>query len=316
MRFPEALETCLQRIPSGKVATCGAVAEALGDVRAARTVATWLLDHPEVPGGHRVVRADGRPVLWLRRAELEAEGVALHRGNVPAERFTNRVSGVPLLVELRREQVRLSASVREEDPPEPPRILAGADVAYEGDRAVAVAVSMDAETLEPFEIAERDLDVDFPYIPTYLAFRELPGIEAAVRGLHSRPDALFIDGHGRLHPALFGLACFAGVRLDLPTVGIAKHPLVGRPVPSKRDATRAIPVEFKGSVRGYAWAPPGSSRPFYISVGHRLSLKTALRLSQRATKERYPEPLRLADRLSKERKRMKKAERAASGRTA
>src|SRR5207253_5317343 len=81
----------------------------------------------------------------------------------------------------------------------------------------------------------------FPYttlfrsIPTYLAYREFPGIGAAVRRLSTRPDLLMIDGHGRLHPALFGVACDVGVRLDLPTIGVAKHPLAGRVQPTRSE---------------------------------------------------------------------------------
>ncbi len=175
-----------------------------------------------------------------------------------------------------------------------------------------MAVSLDVRTLETVEACEREVDVDFPYIPTYLAFRELPAIRAALEGLRRKPDLLFVDGHGRLHPAHFGFACLAGVELDIPTIGIAKHPLAGRPVPSRVSVPGATAIELDGAVRGYAWVPPGASRPFYVSVGHRISLPTALATAQRATRRRYPEPLLVADRLSKE-GREKNRERSASG---
>lgn len=311
--FRESLEACLRAIPPGRVATCGTIASALGDVRAARSVATWLLERPETPCAHRVVRADGRPVVPGAGETLEAEGVPLQRGRAAPSRFVESVVATPMLETLRAEQRRLAANVSENDEATAPRTYGGVDVSYAGDRAFAVAVRLDAETLETIEISERELEVDFPYIPTYLAFREFPAVRAAIENLRERPDLLFVDGHGRLHPALFGFACFAGVRLDIPTIGIAKHPLSGRPNPSSRRVLGAVPIEMDGVIRGYTWTPPGGARPFYVSVGHRISLPSALARAQQATRQRYPEPLLVADRLSKERKSKKNAERSASG---
>ena len=311
--FREAIESCLAAIPPGKVATCGLVARALGDVRAARSVATWILEHPDVAGAHRVVRADGRPVAPRAAERLAQEGMRLRRGRVSETRFLASLSATPLLEELRATQLRLAAEVTERDENREPQTFGGVDVAYAGDRAFAVAVRLDARTLETIEVCERTVDVDFPYVPTYLSFREYPPVRAALDGLHERPDLLFVDGHGRLHPALFGFACYAGVQIDRPTIGIAKHPLSGRLAPAMPRALGAIPLEMDGVVRGYAWTPPRASRAFYVSVGHRISLENALRMAQRATRTKYPEPLLVADRLTKERRDKKNVERSASG---
>ncbi len=313
--FGEALGICLEGIPRGRVATCGSVARALGDARAARAVAQFLHDHPEMEAAQRVVRADGRPVLPENVRLLEAECGLDAGGRVRPEKILNEVPEVPLLRDLREEQRRLAGRVVERDAGARIDRIGGADVSYLGDRAFAVAVSLDAESLEPLEIIVRQSVVDFPYIPTYLAFRELPAIQPAVEALRQRPDVLFVDGHGRLHPTGFGFACYAGVSLDIPTVGIAKHALVGRPEPPKAAARDVSPIRLDGRIQGFAWRPPGSSRPIYVSVGHRVSLETALALTKRVTPRRYPEPLRIADRLSKE-ERKKNAERSASERTA
>ncbi len=313
--FADALQSCVDSIPRGKVATCGTLARALGDVKASRAVAQFLRDHPGTPSGHRVVRADGRPVLPEYAPRLREELVVGSSGRVSSARILGALPEVPVLRELREEQRQLARHVVEEDRIGRVERFGGADVSYIGDRAFAVAVTVDAETLEPMEIAIRQTTVDFPYIPTYLAFRELPAIRPAIEALKLEPDVLFVDGHGRLHPRRFGFACYAGVSLDLPTVGIAKHRLVGHPMPPNPAAKDAAPIRLDGSVEGYAWRPAGSSRPIYISVGHRVSLKTALALTRRATRRRYPEPLRIADRISKE-ERKKNAERSASERTA
>lgn len=304
--FGDALAACIESIPEGRVATCGAIARSLGDVRAARAVAEWIRNHPELDPRRQVVRADGHPILASSRRGTAA---------APSARFVDELEAHPILAELRAEQKRMAGTVRETDERRDVRTLGGVDVAYEGDRAFAAAVLLDAQSLRVLETAHHEMVVQFPYIPTYLAFREFPAVEEAVSALHRTPDVLFIDGHGRLHPALFGFACFAGVALDIPCVGIAKHPLAGTAVPAQRAETGAVPIELRGAVRGYAWKSPTASRAFYVSVGHRVSLNKALALAQGATRDRYPEPLRIADRLSKEGKGKKKEERHASGPT-
>lgn len=314
-RFGAALVTCVEEIPPGKVATCGVVALALGDVRAARAVAEWIRAHPEADPRRQVVRADGRPVLAPAATDPGGVRESALQDRYPRESLVDHLAGSPMLADLRAEQEELATHVREEDEGREIRTVGGADVAYAGDRAFAAAVCLDAATLQVLEVVEREIEVDFPYIPSYLAFREFPAVQRAVTALREKPDVLFIDGHGRLHPRRFGFACFAGVSLDMRTVGIAKHPLAGRADPSHRTETGAIPIEFQGRVEGYAWLPPEGSRAFYVSVGHRLRLASALSIAQGATLHRYPEPLRVADRISKEGKK-KNGERSASGQTA
>lgn len=310
--FEDALSECLRRIPRGRVATCGGIARALGDVRAARAVATWITEHPKIPRGHRVVRADGRPILPRAEMALARDGVQTPSGRVESTKFIESLKSVDFLSGLREEQRRLGPRVVEEDLRGPTELVAGVDLAYDGGEAYAVAVSVALPHLDLVEIAAVRRHVDFPYIPTYLAYRESPGIEAAVRGLRKRPDVLLVDGHGRLHPTLFGVACAVGVHLDLPTIGVAKHPLYGRVQSEREKETEARPIQINGVARGYAWVPPGRGRAIYISVGHRISLVQALALVQRSTRHRYPEALRIADRIGRERKRNQKGERVAA----
>jgi len=230
---------------------------------------------------------------------------------VPANRFVPVRTAVPLLDQFRRDQQQLAYLVREEDEGRAARRIAGVDVAYDADRMYTAAICVDATTLAVVEVATATGDASFPYIPTYLAAREFSGIEAAVRRFSAKPDVLMVDGHGRLHPAQFGVACDVGVRLDIPTIGVAKHPLAGRAMKAPGGYNAAIPIVLGGATRGYAWIPPGAARPLFISVGHRISLPTALDLVMRTTRSRYPEPLALADRASKEMKRNEKREKGA-----
>jgi deoxyribonuclease V len=311
--FAKALQRCLDQVEPGRVTTCGAIAQALGDIRALRAVATWIATRPETPGGHRVVRADGRPVLESASRELSQEGTRLFRGRVSPNRILDLLEPTGFLTALREEQQKLSDRVVERDGKMQVGHVAGVDAGYDGNTMHIVAVSLDTKDLSLVEIAAVKRQAEFPYIPTYLAYREFPGIEAAVGRLRRRPDVLIIDGHGRLHPALFGVACYVGVRLDIPTIGVAKHPLVGRVRPGTRSPMRAFPIEFRGRVRGYAWTPPGRKRPIYVSIGHRISLERALEMVRGLTLRGYPEPLRLADRIGREMKRNKRNEKRKKG---
>jgi deoxyribonuclease V len=315
LNFSKALERCLEQPGPGRVTTCGAIARALGDIRASRAVAAWIVIRPDTPGGHRVVRADGRPVLASASRALSREGIRLFRGRVSADRTLDHLEPIGFLTALREEQLKLSERVIEQDGGLQVKRIAGVDAGYEGDTMRIVGVSLNAKDLVPVEVTAVKCQAEFPYIPTYLAYREFPGIEAAVRRLKRRPDVLLIDGHGRLHPALFGVACYVGVRLDLPTIGVAKHPLVGRVRPRVRSPSRASPIEFRGEVRGYAWTPPGRERPIYVSIGHRISLGRALEMVRGFTLRGYPEPLRLADQIGREMKMNKRNEKREKGAT-
>jgi deoxyribonuclease V len=119
--------------------------------------------------------------------------------------------------------------------------------------------------------------------------RETGPVFHALGMLKSHYDLLLVDGHGLLHPRRCGLACYVGVTLDKPTIGVAKSRLCGTVRPDGF-------VEMGGEVLGCA-----ISRKLYVSVGHRVSLKTAIAI----VKEIGTKPLRLADVNSKEQKRRK-----------
>ncbi len=66
-----------------------------------------------------------------------------------------------------------------------------------------------------------------PYIPGYLAFREVPHIISMFDRLKMKrpglwPDVVMVDGNGSLHHRACGVACHVGVMLDLPCLGVAK----------------------------------------------------------------------------------------------
>ncbi len=88
-------------------------------------------------------------------------------------------------------------------------------------------VVLDYPSLEVMERVFSIEQVIFPYIPTFLSFREGPAIMSAFEKLKNRPDILMVDGAGINHPRRAGIATHIGVALDVPTIGITKKRLCG-----------------------------------------------------------------------------------------
>ena len=108
------------------------------------------------------------------------------------------------------------------------RLIGGADQAFPRDNAVrSCVVVLDFENLKLVEKSLVEEVVDFPYLPGFLSFREGPPIIKAFKELKIKPDVLLVDGNGILHPRRIGLASHVGVRLNIPTIGVAKSLLCG-----------------------------------------------------------------------------------------
>lgn len=173
--------------------------------------------------------------------------------------------------------------------------VAGVDVSVQGDRAIGAFVVMTWPELELVESAVAEREVEFPYVPGLLSFREIPVLLEARAKLRSSPDLLFVDGHGRAHPRRVGVACHLGVELDVPAIGCGKSRLVGthrEPRDVKGSRARLV---HEGEVVGYALRTRVGVKPMYVSVGHRIDLDAAVRLVLRATTRfRLPDPVRAA----------------------
>jgi len=110
-----------------------------------------------------------------------------------------------------------------------PRLVGGADVHLRRDSNLGVAVIpvVSLPDLELVESVRVETPVPFPYVPGLPSFRELPPLINAFHRPTRRPDVVLVAGHGRSHPRRFGLACHAGVELDISAVGCAKSRLTG-----------------------------------------------------------------------------------------
>src|SRR5579863_4739322 len=206
--------------------------------------------------------------------------------------------GIP---EARALQQRLSTQVLKQDQLGPVRYVAGTDCGFkdEGKTTRAVVAVLAYPGLELVEYAVAERPTDFPYIPGLLSFREVPTLLAAFDKLKQVPDLLLCDGQGYAHPRRFGIACHLGVTLGLPSIGVAKSRLIGQhPEPSPASGSR-VPLTDKGETVGAVLRTKDKVNPLYVSIGHRISLDSAVDYVLRCCRGyRLPETTRWADGLA------------------
>ncbi len=179
--------------------------------------------------------------------------------------------------------------------------VAGIDVGFEAEgtitRAAVAVLSYPELQLCDQAIARRP--TTFPYIPGFLSFREVPAVLDALETVRIVPDLLLCDGQGIAHPRRLGIACHLGVLTNLPTIGVAKSRLIGKhaEVPEKRGTWE--PLYDRGETIGAVLKTRPNTNPLYISLGHRISLETAIAYVMGCTtKYRLPETTRFAHKLA------------------
>jgi len=183
----------------------------------------------------------------------------------------------------------------------PVRTIAGVDCAFfdSGRQIVAVAVLMQAKTLEIMAMAYAVDQVRMPYVPGLLSFREAPTQFEAVSQLPQSPDLVLVDGAGQAHPRRLGIASHLGLWLGIPTVGVAKSRLCGRHRAVGRRRGCCVKLIDGGEVLGGVLRTRDDVKPLYVSAGHLITLAEAIKWTLRTARQyRLPEPIRAADRIA------------------
>ncbi|MEO1691879.1 MAG: deoxyribonuclease V [Cyanobacteria bacterium J06631_6] len=212
---------------------------------------------------------------------------------------------VKTVAEAKVIQEQLRPQVIKSDRLEEVKYVAGVDIGFENNYAIsksAIAILTYPE-LELVEQAIARIPTAFPYVPGYLSFREIPAILAAFPQLKTTPDLILCDGQGYAHPRRLGLACHLGILLDIPTIGVAKSLFIGKheSVPLEKGSWQ--PLIDKEETIGVVLRSRTNVKPIYISVGHKISLPTAIDYVMGClTKYRLPETTRWADKLASHKK--------------
>lgn len=154
---------------------------------------------------------------------------------------------------------------------------------------VSVAIFNTNSELKTFELADKNI------IRERAQFKALPGLESfrdgaiLARILHgfTKPDLFFIEGHGINHPHRLGLASHVGLALDLPTIAVSRDFIAGHIQTIEGKDAIVENNEVLGAVM------KAGPLKLYIAPGHRVSWQSALELAKKATRQNYPEPLKI-----------------------
>lgn len=183
-------------------------------------------------------------------------------------------------------------------------LIGGIDLAYwkagETEYAVCCIVVINRKTLEVIESKHLSDQIDIPYIPGLLSFRELPLILETLKLVENKMDLLIFDGNGYLHPRHMGIATHAGIILGIPTIGIAKSYYMienAEFTMPMNEPGNFSDIMIHGEVYGRALRTMKNVKPVYLSVGNHISLEDATKLAMElVSKESHiPVPTRLAD---------------------
>ncbi len=169
--------------------------------------------------------------------------------------------------------------------------ICGVDVSYKGKNAFCSAVILDMKSLSLIESRNLSCIVSEPYIPGLFMLREAKPILLTIKKLREDFDVLLVDGQGVLHPRNCGLACYVGLKLDKPVIGVAKKLLCG-------EIQFDSKIKLNGKILGHKIS---NKKTIYVSIGHKISLRTAITIIKNTilSNNWYPEPLRIADQNSK-----------------
>ena len=197
---------------------------------------------------------------------------------------------------LKQEQRKLAQNVVLRDEITKLNLIAATDQIVTEDNIISEIVVMDYKTFAVVEKKYTIKEVAMPYVPGFLAYRELPAILETYNKLEHKPDLILVDGNGVLHPRTCGLASHLGVVLDIPTIGIAKGLLCGNVIGDT--------VYIDKEAVGKALETKEKAKPIYVSVGHKVTLTRALEIIKYCMRNhKLPEPLHLAHKLAAKIKR-------------
>ena len=274
----------LQQIPRGYVSTYGAIADALGDIKASRAVGTILSqnENSDVYPCYKIVYSTGEvgnfthPLGTKEKiSRLKRDGIKITKNRIDRFEdvlFTDFKCDSPLrklaaIQENMKPQIKVDDDFKNS-------YFGAIDVSYSGRMGYGAFLWYNGEKIEKKEVVLRS---DFPYIPGYLAFKEMKFI----RNLCSEFEGiLLVDANGLLHPRMMGLATYAGLKLDMPTIGVAKSLQLG-----KVSGNSVYLYDKKTAIL--------LSKRCIVSPGNKVSLETAIKLLKPELSRSYPKILKL-----------------------
>ena len=221
-----------------------------------------------------------------------------------------------------KEQESLKSNLCFEDDPllQDIMYIGGMDISYDKrDKKTGISglVILDYKTLEIVYEDYNIVKIEEPYIPGFLAFREVKHLVKLIDDLKQNapqflPQVILLDGNGIIHSKQFGLACHLGVLTDTTTIGCSKSLFsvdglnknliedMTKDYLHKKGDTKEL-IGNSGRQWGYILKSSNEEedKPLIISMGNKISNQTAVKIVKKMCKQRIPEPIRLADLITR-----------------
>ena len=205
---------------------------------------------------------------------------------------------------LKRLQIQRSSLVKVNDYLQKPKILLAVTVLQMNQKLRAGGVLYDLETRRQLDSLFGNLSpVSSPYISGFLTLRNKIPLLNIISNFH-KFDLLMVEGAGRQHPRRYGLACDLGVDLDIPTIGITQKSLYGeidfsQSLDKGGSNFHLYPVYDMNDLIAYFIKRPKKKKGLFLSIGHKISLETAVDITLPLLEHKLPEPLYLVKMLLK-----------------
>ena len=182
------------------------------------------------------------------------------------------------------------------------KTIGGADISLNrfGKIAYAGVIVLSFPDLKVVDYATSEKEIEFPYIPGLLSFRETPSLLLAYEKLKTKPDLLMVDGQGIAHPRRLGIASHFGLFIDKPTIGAAKSVLTGefKEPPLMAGSFSHLHDQKTNEIIGAAVRTKSKVKPMIISPGHLITLEESIEIVLKTTRGyRLPEPTGQAHKL-------------------
>ena len=197
------------------------------------------------------------------------------------------------LIELKREQVKLSYRIRLDDTFHEIKTIGAAECQVLGTKLLATVVVCEFPSFNVKEHKTYLLDNPLPYKPGFVAYREMPAIIEAFNQLDEEPDILLVKGEGILHPRRLGIAAHLGLELNISTIGIQDTLTFGTLQDGK--------IFYNNEILGFEIKTREFSNPLFVSPGHLVSLNTVAKIIPQTivVPHKLPEPLHIVHKLGR-----------------
>ncbi|MFX1517693.1 MAG: endonuclease V [Promethearchaeota archaeon] len=198
--------------------------------------------------------------------------------------------------QLQRLQVKRASLVKKIDFTKNPKTLLAVSAFQKNQNLRAGGVLYDLETNTQLKILLGNYSrVTSPYISGYLSLRNKKPLLNIISNF-PKFDLLMVEGAGRQHPRHYGLACDLGVDLNIPTVGITQTSLYGeidfsQTLDKGGSRFHLYPVYDGQDLIAYFIKKSKRKKGLFLSIGHKISLETAVDIILPLLKHKLPEPL-------------------------